>query len=141
MRLVKLLGIGVLAVGVVFVPWAVLYWLTRGELGLLSVVVLTISMPTLAWTACHYAGRVASARNVARLVPFFVFVGIWLAGPVIMIILAILSGNAVKRPDVVSVLLGLPFFALISAGYQGTFFGLLLASVVIWFPNAAWGDA
>jgi hypothetical protein len=142
MRLVTAFGIGTLAVGVVFVPWALLQWLTKGELGVVSVLVLTPSMPALAWTVCHFTGRLASARDVARLVPFVIFVGIWMAGSVIMIFRAVVFGEALNSSlaEAADLLFGLPLVALIAAGYQGTFFGLLLASLVIWFPNAAWGD-
>ncbi len=136
-----LFAIVVIGSTVVYLPVLAVTWLTEGDFGWLGITVITALMPLLAWGVCHYSARLQATKRVASFIPVAIVFGIWATGPLWLLGRSILQeGSAFAFRDAVPMLRALPLVAITSATYDGSLFGLILASLVVWFPNSAWRD-
>jgi hypothetical protein len=129
----------VLGTGLVYVPYLLVDWVSGSDFGWLGTTFITVAMPVVAWMICQKAWRFIGARPVGCLIPCVLVPGLWVASPILLLVRGLLSEDrdisswtSLLSPE------ALAYLALSSATYQGTLFGLVASSVVVWFPSWNW---
>jgi hypothetical protein len=121
-----------------FVFWApnvLVHWIIAYRFSGFVVLGLTVLLPvttiiyfrTFLWPSLRYEGRLSQA--------LFAVLGIWIAGPSMLTFSSSFCGGGLTQPDawrffVFGTLL-FPLFTLVMSAYDGSFFALLLTTVLL----------
>lgn len=122
--------------GLVFwIPNVALHWIIAYRFSGFSVMALTVLLP--ATTILFFRTFLwPSLNQMSRLSPAVIAVlGIWITGPSMLTISASFCGGGLSQPDawrffVFGTLL-FPLFTLVMSAYDGTFFALLLTTLLL----------
>jgi len=122
--------------GLVFwTPNVVVHWIIAYQFSGFVVIVLTVLLPA---TTILFFRRFLwpSLRKESRLsLALFAVLGIWITGPSMLTFSSSFCGGGLSQPDawrffVFGTLL-FPLFTLVMSAYDGTFFALLLTTVLL----------
>jgi MFS family permease len=122
--------------GLVFwTPNVVVHWIIAYRFSGFVVIGLTVLLPA---TTILFFRKISwpSPKQLSRLSPsLFAVLGIWIAGPSMMTFSSSFCGGGLSQPDawrffVFGTLL-FPLFTLVMSAYDGTFFALLLTTLLL----------
>jgi len=122
--------------GLVFwIPNVVVHWIIAYQFSELVVIVLTVLLPVTTilffriflWPSLRQENRLSMA--------LFAVMGIWITGPSMLTFSASFCGGGLSQPDawrffVFGTLL-FPLFTLVMSAYDGTFFALLITTLLL----------
>ena len=122
--------------GLVFwIPNVVVHWIIAYQFSGLVVIVLTVLLPVTTilffriflWPSLRQENRLSMA--------LFAVMGIWITGPSMLTFSASFCGGGLSQPDawrffVFGTLL-FPLFTLVMSAYDGTFFALLITTLLL----------
>jgi len=125
-----------LLTGLVFwTPNVVVHWIIAYRFSGFVVIGLTVLLPattilffrTVSWPSLKLESRLSQA--------FFAVLGIWILGPAMLTFSSSFCGGGLTQPDawrffVFGTLL-FPLFTLVMSAYDGTFFALLLTTLLL----------
>jgi hypothetical protein len=133
MRVAKSLAVILLAGAICWLPSIALHWLHRSDFDGADASLLTVLIPVFSYFALLLSRLLLPAPRRYAFVGFLVTVGLWFVGPWAMFISATASGGglaATSTPSELLILL-IPGIAFIFATYDGSLFGLLLSTMLI----------
>lgn len=110
--------------------------ITKGIIGMILFFILPqVLLPVLSVAAALQVWRLGKNRTSLATISFSFLLGVWLLGPFFMTINASFTGGGFSRPDgwhlVQLGTLLFPVFTFIMATYDGSLFGLLLATLLL----------
>lgn len=134
-RATKALTSALLGAFVFWIPNVVVHWIIAYRFSGFVVFGLTVLLPVTTtiffriflWPSLRYESRLSQA--------LFAVLGIWIAGPSMLTFSSSFCGGGLTQPDawrffVFGTLL-FPLFTLVMSAYDGTFFALLLTTVLL----------
>ena len=134
-RTAKALTYALLGGLVFWTPNVVVHWIIAYQFSGFVVIVLTVLLPattilffrTFLWPSLRQESRLSLA--------LFVVLGIWITGPSMLTFSSSFCGGGLSQPDawrffVFGTLL-FPLFTLVMSAYDGTFFALLLTTLLL----------
>jgi len=134
-RTAKALTYALLGGLVFWIPNVVVHWIIAYQFSGLVVIVLTVLLPVTTilffriflWPSLRQENRLSMA--------LFAVMGIWITGPSMLTFSASFCGGGLSQPDawrffVFGTLL-FPLFTLVMSAYDGTFFALLLTTLLL----------
>lgn len=134
-RATKALTYALLGAVVFWAPNVLVHWIIAYNFSGLVVLGLTILLPAM--TLLFFRAFLwPSLKQESRLSPaLFAVLGIWIAGPAMLTFSSSFCGGGLTQPDawrffVFGTLL-FPLFTLVMSAYDGTFFALLLTTLLL----------
>src|ERR1700674_1742722 len=134
-RTAKALTYALLGGLVFWTPNVVVHWIIAYQFSGFVVIVLTVLLPattilffrTFLWPSLRQESRLSLA--------LFAVLGIWITGPSMLTFSSSFCGGGISQPDawrffVFGTLL-FPLFTLVMSAYDGTFFALLLTTLLL----------
>jgi len=134
-RTAKALTYALLGGLVFWIPNVVVHWIIAYQFSGLVVIVLTVLLPVTTilffriflWPSLRQENRLSMA--------LFAVMGIWITGPSMLTFSASFCGGGLSQPDawrffVFGTLL-FPLFTLVMSAYDGTFFALLITTLLL----------
>jgi hypothetical protein len=119
--------------GAIFWSPSVLLHAVRGyNFSGVDVLILTVLLPTIVMICVAYAQRLGVSAIRSRTSALWVMLGIWLLGPLCLMINASFSGGGFAREvgwlEVIVATISAPIFTFIMSTYDGTLLAVLIIS-------------